>query len=338
LTWLSVAANLKEALPSGDSMRRSSRVFVLFFTLVAVWLVQPAMADYKQAIAFYNQGRYDRAIQELKPDLDQNPDWEPGHRLLGLCYLNLKNNALAVSSLSRAVQLKSPAFSTYLGLGKAYFYMRNYDSCISALNQGEPLAAKDADKAALYKFRGSAYFKVNKFNEAASDLTNVLRVSQSDWGDYFMLGSAYYRLDRTDEAIQTLEKALSMKPGESSITDTLGNAYLKKGTSLLSAKQYAPAMQVLMKARDLDPKNGYVYYNLGEAYVFDKKYPEAEKALTQAADLIPKAPEVYASLGFVYENQKKWDLALNAYKKADDISPSKKIKDAIARVTENKKK
>jgi len=49
-----------------------------------------ARADYKQAVAYYMQGRYDKAIQELKPDLDQNPDWEIGHRLVGLCYLNLK--------------------------------------------------------------------------------------------------------------------------------------------------------------------------------------------------------------------------------------------------------
>jgi hypothetical protein len=43
-------------------------------------------------------------------------------------------------------------------------------------------------------------------------------------------------------------------------------------------------------------------------------------------------------MGYVYENQKKWDQALNSYKRADEMSPSKKIKDAIARVNENKKK
>jgi|WetSurSiteA1Bulk_404760.scaffolds.fasta_scaffold02670_4 tetratricopeptide (TPR) repeat protein len=342
LTSLSIAANFNKALPSGASMRRSSLVFILFLALAALWLVQPAMADYKQGIAFYNQGRYDRAIQELKPDLDQNPDWEPGHRLLGLCYLNLKNNALAVSSLSRAVQLKSQAFSTYYGLGLAYFNMQKYDNCISALNQGEPLAAKekepDKERAKLSKLRGSAYFRMNKYNEAASDLTNALRVNQSDWADYSMLGLSYLSIDRTDEAIQALEKALSMKPGQSAIAETLGKAYLKKGASALSSKQYGPAAQALLKAKDYDPKNGYVYYNLAEAYLFEKRYPEAEKALTQALELMPNSLDAYVRLGLVYEKQKKWDPALDAYKKADAISPSKAIKDSIARVMENKKK
>ena len=92
-------------------MGRSS--ILLFSVLFAFWLAPPAIADYKQAVAYYNQGHYDKAMQELKPDLDQNPEWEPGHRLLGLCYLNLKNYALAESSLKRAADLKSPAFATY---------------------------------------------------------------------------------------------------------------------------------------------------------------------------------------------------------------------------------
>ena len=121
----------------------------LFFTgfficfLLTLVCVQPATADYKQAVAFYNQGQFDKAILELKSDLDRNPDWEFGHRLLGLSYLGLKNNALAVSALSRAVQLKSAVFSTYYGLGQAYFNMQKYDNCIATLNQGEPFAARE---------------------------------------------------------------------------------------------------------------------------------------------------------------------------------------------------
>jgi tetratricopeptide (TPR) repeat protein len=322
-------------------MKRSSFVFVLAFTLMALWLTEPAKADYKQATAYYTQGRYKEAIQEIRPDLDQNPDWESGHRLLGLCYLGQNNFALAQLSLSRAVQLKSQAFSTYYGLGRAYYNLQKYDNCIAVLNQGEPFAAKerepDKERARLSKLRGSAYYQMKRYSEAVNDLTSAIRVSQSDWGDFRMLGICYFALDRTDEAIQTLEKALSMKTGQTDIMDALGKAYFKKGVAALSAKQYGPAAQALLKARDYDSKNGYIYYNLAESYLFEKRYPEAEKALTQALELLPNSLEAYARLGLVYEKQKKWDLALNAYKKAEAISPSKAMKDAIDRVTENKK-
>jgi protein O-GlcNAc transferase len=323
-------------------MKRSLFVFFLTSMLSALWLADLAKADYKQAAAYYVQGRYKEAIQEIRPDLDQNPDWEVGHRLLGLCYLGQKNYALAQSSLSRAVQLKSPAFSVYYGLGLAYFNLQKYDTCIATLNQGEPLAAKekepDKERAKLSKLRGSAYFRMNKFGEAVNDLTSSIRINQSDWADFSMLGICYLNLDRTDEAIQTLEKALSMKPGQATLTNALGTAYFKKGVTSLSAKQYGPAAQALMKARDYDPKNGYIYYNLAESHLFEKRYPEAEKALLQTLELMPNSLEAYVRLGLVYEKQKKWDPALSAYKKADGISPSKAIKDAIERVNENKKK
>lgn len=310
--------------------------------LAAALQMPTVQADYKQAVAFYNQGRYDKAIQELKPDLDLNPDWEFGHRLLGLSYLGLKNNALAVSSLSRAVQLKSAAFATYYGLGQAYFNMQKYDSCVTSLNQAEPLAAREKEpekeRAKVHKLRGSAYYRLDRFSDAVSDLTESIRANQSDWSDFSMLGVSYFNLNRTDEAIQALEKALSLKPGQSSISDMLAKAYFKKGVAALSAKQYPAAVQSLTKAKDYNPKNGYIYYNLAEAYLFQKQYPAAEKALIQAAELMPQSPDVYGRMGFVYEKQKMWDEALKAYKKAEAISPSKWIKEAIARVTENKKR
>ena len=314
---------------------------LVVFSIIALSEMAPVRADYQQAVAFYNQAQYEKAIQELQPDLDRNPDWEFGHRLLGLCYLNIKNNALAASSLSRAVQLKSPAFITYFGLGQAYFNMKKYEECIDALNKGQPLAAKEKDpesnQAKLYRLRGSAHYRLNHFNEAADDLTQALRISQSDWSDYAMLGVAYFNLDRTDEAIETLEKAYSMKQGQNTILELLGKSYLKKGIAALSQKQFSSAVKLLQKALSYDPNNGYIHYNLAEAFLFEKKYSDSERALNKAASLMPEKADVYERLGLVYEKQKKWDAALNAYKEAQGIQASDSIKEAIERVTENKK-
>lgn len=323
-------------------MRRLSLTVVFACLVLAAMVLQPAQADYKQAVAYYNQGQFDKTIQELKSDLDRNPDWEFGHRLLGLSYLGLKNNALAVSALSRAAQLKSSVFSTYYGLGQAYFNMQKYDNSIAALNQAEPLAAKEKDpekeKAKVYKLRGAANYRMNRFIEAASDLTGALRVNQSDWADFSMLGVCYFKMARLDESIQALEKALALKPGQAATAEVLGNAYFKKGVAALSAKQYPISVQFLLKAKDYNQKNGYIYYNLAEAYLFQKKYPEAEKALIQASELMPANMEVLWRTGLIYEKQKKWPQALNAYQKAEQMKSSKEIKDAIARVKENMKK
>ncbi|NWG14372.1 MAG: tetratricopeptide repeat protein [Acidobacteria bacterium] len=302
----------------------------------------PALPDYKQAVAYYMQGRYDKAIQEIKPDLDANPDWEFGHRLAGLSYLRLKNNALAISSLTRAVQLKSKAFSTYLGLGQAYFNMQRYDSCVDALNQGEPLAASEKEpekeRYKLLQLRGYACYQLQKFNEAVIDLQAAIRISGSDWADYSHLGIALYNVKRDDDALQALLKALALKPGHNTTTEYIAKAYFRKGLSALSAKQYDQSLDLLRKARDYNPRDGFVYYNMAEAYLFQKNFAEAEKSLNQALDLMPRSAEVLQRLGLIYEKQKKWDLSLSSYQRAYEITQSPGLKEAIDRVAELKRR
>jgi tetratricopeptide (TPR) repeat protein len=322
--------------------KRTIALYALIFAITVVMASNTAWADYKQAVALYSRGQYDKAIQELKPDLDANPDWESGQRLLGLCYLNLKNNALAISALTRAVQLKSTAAATYLGLGQAYFNMQKYDECLQALNQGESLLANikqeaEAQRYEFYRLRASANLHLQKSAEAVQDLTEALRTGKSDWTDFLQLGNAYFNLGRFDDAIQALQKASSMKPGQSSVADLLGKTYFKKGVQQLEAKQYAQAIDSFQKAKETNAQNGYVDYNIAEAHLFQKNYKDAEKSLNQAVTLLPRSAEVYQRLGLVLEKQKKWDQAITAYKKADEISPSKAVKEAINRVQEAKK-
>ncbi|MBP1596298.1 MAG: tetratricopeptide repeat protein [Acidobacteria bacterium] len=303
-------------------------------------LLAPAAAipqDYKQAVAYYNQRQYDKAIQELKPFLDKNPDWESGHRLVGLCYLNLKNYALAIVELGRAVQLKSPAFVTYQALAQAYFNTDRLDNCIQTLTQGEPLAKTPSDEYSLHHLRGAAHYRLQRYDRAVEDLNQAVGIRATEWVDFSQLGVAYFNLDRYDEAIQALQKALTLKPGDAGTADVLGRAYFKQGVAALSAKQYNAALDLLRKAGAQAPNNGYVFYNTGEAYLFLNNMPEAEKAYAQARTLLPGNPDVLVRLGLVYERQKKWDLSLEAYRKANELNPSAALKESIARVTELKK-
>jgi tetratricopeptide (TPR) repeat protein len=323
-------------------MKRYFFVCLSFLFLYAPVAVRPALADYKQAVAYYLQGDYNRAIQELKPDLDKSPDWESGHRILGLSYLGLNNNALAITSLRRAVELKSTAFATYFGLGQAYFNMKRYNDAISELNRAETLAAKEADpeaeKARVHIVRGAAYYRNSNFSEAINDLQGAVRYNTSDWTLLFMLGASYFNLNRTDEAIQILERAVTMKPGEAAIGDILGKAYLRKGTEALSAKRYQDAIQALLKAKTYDSNNGYVSYNLGEAYLFEKRYAEAERELTAAGAQLPDNAGVFTRLGLVYERQNKNEQALRSYRRAYELSPSQSLKEEIDRVSGNMRK
>jgi tetratricopeptide (TPR) repeat protein len=336
------------------------------------FLTLPARADWMQAVAYYKQGQFEKALQELKPDLDKSPDWESGHVLAGLCYLGLKNNALAISELTRAVQLQTKNFSAYRGLAQAYLNTDKPDSCIQILNQGEPFAKDPNDLYMMRHLRGAGYFRQQKYDQAIDDLSAAIRIKATDWIDYSQLGIAYYNGNRFDDAMQALQKALTLKPGDNATTQYIGKVLFKQGVAALTSKQYPQAADLFKKASNYNPSDGYIYYNAGEAYLFSNNYAEAEKAYNQAQILLPRNPEVfqrlaflyekqkkwdpaekayqqaltflprsaeiYQRLGIIYEEQKKWDPALMAYQKANEISPSPAFKEAIARVTELKKR
>lgn len=319
----------------GTWLMKNVRLRVWVAIAVCVFLVAPlARADYIKAVQYYKQGQFDKALQELKPDLDKSPDWEPGHRLAGLCYLGLKNNALAIAEFSRAIQLKSKEFATYRGMALAYLNGDKLDNCIQALQQGETFAKEPDDLYALHHIRGAVYFRQQKYDQAIEDLTGAIRIKATEWGDYYELGVSYYNLNRYDEALQALLKVTSLKPNDSSTAGYLGKLYLKQGASALAAKQYSQALDLLAKAGTYTPTDGYVFYNTGEAYLFLNKYPEAEKAYTQALSLLSNNLDILQRLGLVYERQKKWSQALDAYQKAYDLTSLPGLKDDITRMKE----
>ncbi len=293
--------------------------------------VSAALADYKLAVAYYSQGNYQKAIDELAPDLEANPTWEFGHRLTGLCHLALKNNSLAITSLSKAVQLKSTTSSVYIGLGQAYYNLDRFDKCLEALTQGESFA-KDPEKYRLYRLKGSCHFRLKKYPEAIAEINRAMQYKVGEWGDYYELGMAFYHIEQTAEAVQALSKAVAMKPDHAPSLEILGKCYFKQGITALSTKQYESAQQLFQKASESNPKDPYAYYNLAEALLFLKKYPEAEKSLNQVLALQPQSGEAYQRLGLVFEKQKKWKQALGAYQKAESIKPAAANAEAIKRL------
>lgn len=299
--------------------------------LLSLIFLPSLSADYKLAVAYYSQGNYQKAIDELAPDMETNPNWEFGHRLIGLSHLALKNNSLAITSLIRAVQLKSTTPSVYIGLAQAYLNLDRFDKCIEALNQGEPFA-KDQDRYRLYRLRGSAYFQMKKYPETISDINTAMQSHAGEWNDYWELGVSYYRIEHTEEAVQALTKALAAKPEHAPSAELLGKCYFKQGITALATKQYENALNLFRLSLERNPKDAYTYYNMAEAMLFLKKYAEAEKALLQAITLNTQSSEAHQRLGLVYEKQKKWTQALAAYQKAAAIKPSAGTAEAIKRL------
>jgi len=55
--------------------------------------------------AYYNRGQYKIAIDEANKALNANPDYAPAYNVLGLVYMNLKEDKLAKENFDRALEI-----------------------------------------------------------------------------------------------------------------------------------------------------------------------------------------------------------------------------------------
>ncbi|MBI4481522.1 MAG: tetratricopeptide repeat protein [Acidobacteria bacterium] len=304
------------------------------FSCILICFTSFCIADYKQAVSYFQQKNYAKAIQAIKPDLDAHPDWEFGQRLTGISYVKMGEYAQSIPHLTKAVELKSLEFSTYLALAEAYFNLNRYTNASNILLSGERFVKNPNDRYQLYHVRGAAFFKQKRYTEAIQDLTAALRVDPGDADDHSMLGIAYFQVGRLDEAQAALQDALTRKPNHPASQDYAGRVHGKKGALALEAKNYAQAVEEFRKALRYLPNDGATYFNLGVAQIFVGDLEEAERALVEAARLIPDHSQVHKRLGFVYEKRRQYDKSLQAYQRAYQLEKDPALKESIDRITQ----
>lgn len=320
-------------------LRVAGSALVLVITLSSV-----ALADFTKGMSLFQQGRFREALVEFQGVVAEYPDYADGYKLIGLCYLQLKEYDKAIEPLKKTLELKQkeqkedPAAER--ALGRAFYYQQDFKNAL-------PLLRNASDK-----FAASAKTEAEKRGVAT---------------DYYYLGITQYRLDDFDESLKALQKAADLDPADPSAVEFMCDLYLVKaqntkndmyyldairtgeqlvkirdnaasaqrlGAAYVGAKQYDKAVPFLKKAAEANDKNGAIWYNYGLSLSRTQKWTEAIPALSKAGDLLPASAAVFAELGFVYESTKKYTEALAAYEKAYAATGSAdtNIKAAIDRV------
>ncbi len=59
--------------------------------------------DYQKGLSYYKQQQYEKAIEEFEKIVEASPDYESGFRILGDCYLQLKDYDRAAAAFQKAI-------------------------------------------------------------------------------------------------------------------------------------------------------------------------------------------------------------------------------------------
>ena len=163
----------------------------------------------------------------------------------------------------------------YVSKGSALFKLEKYDDAIKCYDKIIEIKPDDID---AYYNKGSALAELRHRKKAIMCFDNVLELNSDDIDAYIHKGIILAKLKRYDEAIQCFDKTIELKPDSYA-------AYNNKGIILAELKRYDEAIQCFDKTIELKP-DSYVAYN-NKRDVFRKlgRFSDARKCRNKIKEL-----------------------------------------------------
>ena len=318
--------------------------------------------DTAHAYELLQQKQYAAAAKEAKAIATQFPNDAEAWKIAGFAELGLKQYAVAVDDLQRALNLQQVSKredpNTADALAQAYVLSEKYAEGLPLLVTATTRPGATPDPALLY-FRGLAEYKTGKPLDAEKSFNAVVKLNPKDTLSLFYLGQIAVGKNDLDGAIASLNRATVNDPRFAAAWTLLTSVYLRRaalsddttksaadylsavrageslikvktdaeavtlfGQALIGSQQYARAAAALERATVGPDAKGVTFYLLGIAHSRAKNFPKAIAALQTAAQKSPDDVNVYRELGYAYEISKQYAKALGAYEKGLSLAPA----------------
>ncbi len=350
-----------EPKPSPTARNNSNR------PLIEVQPVKPVVntvgtGDTTHAYQLLQQKQFAAAAKEANAIAAQFPNDAEAWKIAGFAELSLKQFALAVEHLEKAMNLQEVSKrqdpNTADALAQAYVFSEKFDRALPLLVTATTRTGAPVDPSMLY-YRGLSEYKLGKPLDAERTFTAVVKANPKDALALFYLGQIALAKNDFNGAIAALNRATVNDPRLAAAWTLLTSVYLRRaalnedetkaaadylsavrageelikvrtdaeavtlfGQALIGSQQYARAAAALERATLDKDAKGVTFYLLGIAHSRVKNFPKAIAALQTAAQKSPDDINVYRELGYAYEITKQYAKALGVYEKGLSLVPS----------------
>ena len=199
----------------------------------------------------YQDQLWERAADELRLDVEQNPEHVEAHTLLGLCCAKLDRVDEAIAHLEVPASREVPRADVYYNLSKLYQKKGLYEQSLACALKAKKL---DPDSLNLGNTLGLAYFGQGKYDKAVAEYTRILEKEDKAWVRN-NLGLLYIEMGENQKARTQLLRALELDPKNAKAHNNLG-------VVLQRMDRYREAREQFAEAVRLDPAYSRAKFNL----------------------------------------------------------------------------
>ena len=264
------------------------------------------------------QQRNDDAEGLFKKAISIQPEFASAHADLGLLYLQMAKDDLAVAELQRSLKLdpgRKDAQSALVGIwrGQARLAAQSGDleKALARLIDARKLDATEPD--VQFDF-GMVALRMSLFPDAVDAFEQTLKLRADDPKALYGLGRAKIALAKFDDAEQVFERYVELHPD-----DTSGHYAL--GFTLQALQRNTDARAEYEKSITLQPQQTESYYQLG---LMDLDAGNLRPAAAQFQRVLNRAAQhagALAGMGRVRFQEKNYDEAASFLSRAIAANP-----------------
>ncbi len=253
---------------------------IIFTILLAFCITFSAQAQkpeqiYKKAVAEYNKGEFEEAVESFDKLLKQVQDYV-SYYYRGMSHLAIGNYNEAQNDFSMAIALKQDYADAYNGRALTFGYLNNVEAAMLDFKKAIEL---DPNFAEAYANRATAYISQNLFELAEKDLRKALALRKDHIPAQLNLARLTYSMGSFKAAIKEFNKCIALGVKDSP------EVYIKRGKSYLAIKEVDKAIKDFNEAIKLEPRDPNIYLARATAYERQGKKELAKKDIKEASYL-----------------------------------------------------
>lgn len=231
---------------------------------------------YNKAVASYERGAYEIAIQEYEKALELAPDNVDILVNLGAVCLQKRRADKAIDYFSRALTIAPNNSMALYDIGKAYMYKQDYRLAYMAFQQASELLPEDLE---IKQLMVECLRSLGKYKDAVALMLQNIDKFSTNVDVLMELGGDLKMLARYEEALDVYRKASDAACNSIEPLKGIYDCHIH-----LNNKD--KAQTTLKRALMIEPSNQEVILKLVDLYLEENKVQEAVETITKGLETI----------------------------------------------------
>lgn len=181
---------------------------------------------YDQALACYQRGQIDQAIDLIKEVLADEPNDANSHGLLALCLLSEKRLYAAEYETQLALNINASIPMLYLILARIHILKNKPKKAIDFCNEALSLNPNYADSLLL---KADIYSLLNSYNESLQCIQEAAILEPDNIEIALAFGNHYYQVGQYEKSTMYAQEAMQADPQNIECNILYGQLKLKEG-------------------------------------------------------------------------------------------------------------